>query len=138
MKCISGGSQLSNKGKIVQVGNSNKFGVWQSDSRCDTLSGSREPSALPPVEALDEFDMLMGIMCRSIRMKHQTDILHGNIKTKRFVMSPKTFQRNLKENQCYASIDNQDLPDGIFSLDRCTQGVPMAVSLPHFMHAKEW
>ena len=135
---VTGGSQLSNKGQILQVGGSPNFGVWQSGSSCDSLSGTREPSALPPVEDLEEFDMLMGIMCRSINMKHQQEVMYGNLKTKRFVMSPHTFQKGWKTNQCYASLDHQDLPDGIFSIDKCTQGVPMAVSLPHFMHADEW
>ena len=43
------------------------------------------------------------------------------------------------ENQCYLSYgSNSDLPDGIFSVEKCVQGVPMAVSLPHFLHADEW
>ena len=49
---------------------------------------------------------------------------------------PKTFKKNAPENKCYGS--NSELPDGIFSVEKCVQGVPMAVSLPHFLHADEW
>ena len=83
--------------------------------------------------------MLMGIMCRSIKMEFQKDVQYGNVKAKRFVMSPKTFEKNAPENQCYSgSGSHSDLPDGIFSVEKCVQGVPMAVSLPHFLHADEW
>ena len=136
---FSGGSQLEQKGQILQVGDSNAFGIWQSGSKCDLLSGTREPSALPPVEHLEHFDMLMGIMCRSIKMEFQKDVHYGNVKAKRFVMSPKTFDKNAPENQCYSgSGSHSDLPNGIFSVEKCVQGVPMAVSLPHFLHADEW
>ena len=85
---------------------------------------------------VQEFDMLMGIMCRSIKMEFQKVVDYGNVKTNRFVMSPKTFEKNAPENKCYGS--NSELPDGIFSVEKCVQGVPMAVSLPHFLHADEW
>ena len=80
--------------------------------------------------------MLMGIMCRSIKMEFQKIVDYGNVKTNRFVMSPKTFEKNAPENKCYGS--NSELPDGIFSVEKCVQGVPMAVSLPHFLYADEW
>ena len=100
---FSGGSQLSQKGQILEVGNSDVFGIWQSGSVCDSLSGTREPSSLPPVENLQNFDMLMGIMCRSIKMEFQKDVHYGNVKAKRFVMSPKTFD---KKAQCLKITQN--------------------------------
>ena len=70
---MTGGSGLVDKGRILSIGGSSMFNVWKKDSHCDQLSGTREPSALPPSENIDTFDMLMGIMCRSVRMETGSD-----------------------------------------------------------------
>ena len=66
---MTGASGLVDKGRILSIGGSSTFNVWQEDSQCDRLSGTREPSALPPSENMDNFDMLIRLMCRSVRME---------------------------------------------------------------------
>ncbi len=133
----TGASGLVSRGLISTIGGSSKFGVWQQDSSCDQLSGTREPTALPPTESMDGFDMLLGIMCRSVRMEsHQTVKYSKSVEAKRFAMALSTFQQNATKNQCYDWLN--DLPDGIMSVARCCQGSPLAVSLPHFLHADHW
>lgn len=134
---MSGKSGLADKGRILDIDGSQIFGVWQKNSKCDRLSGSIEPSALPPAEILEDFDMLMGIMCRSIKMEHMTQVDYGSyVKAKRFVMAKDTFELNSPDNQCYDP--DPDLPGGIMSVAKCCEGSPLAVSSPHFLHGDKW
>ena len=89
--------------------------------------------------ALDRFQMLMGMMCRTIEMEFQTDVTYPQgIRAKRFVMSKDTFQFNTSANQCYDPPD-PDLPySGIMSVAKCAEGSPMAVSFPHFLYGDKW
>lgn len=135
----TGGLKLSDKGRILSIGGSSIFGMWQQDSSCDQLYGTREPSALPPTEqqettVMDEFDMLMGIMCRSVRMETIQNVDYSSFHAKRFALSPNTFKQQI--NACYDPI--QDLPDGIMNVAKCCQGSPLVVSSPHFLHADQW
>lgn len=132
----SGEATLTKRGLVTSLDHSKHFGIWQQNSQCDSLSGTREPSALPPTESMDEFDMLMGIMCRSIRMETRRNVDYGMIAAKRFTMSLESFRLNSQENKCYDPI--ADLPDGIFNVAKCCQGSPLAVSSPHFLHADPW
>ena len=63
---------------LLLIGGSSTFNVWEENSQCDQLSGTREPSALPPSENIDNFDMLMGIMCRSVRMETTINKKYSN------------------------------------------------------------
>ena len=137
---MTGQSGLTDKGRILNIGGSSAFDIWQPDSSCDRLSGTREPSALPPTEKLEDFDMLMGIMCRSIKMENNKNVEYSSrVTANRFIMAADTFQIRSGANQCYDpdQLDKQ-LPDGIMSVAKCCLGSPLAVSLPHFLHGDKW
>jgi len=148
---MTGGSGLVDKGRILSIGGSSMFNVWEKDSQCDQLSGTREPSALPPSENMDEFDMLMGIMCRSVRMvtatgKNTDKYVQKNVQNysnsvtaNRFTMSTLSFEVDSSDNRCFAPKEEErDLPNGIMSVAKCCEGSPLAVSSPHFLHADSW
>jgi len=134
---MTGNSGLTDKGRILNIGGSSIFDIWQKDSFCDRLSGTREPSALPPVKNMEHFDMLMGIMCRSIKMEKIKSVEYSSrVNAQRFIMAPDTLQSNSDSNRCYDP--ELDLPPGIMSVAKCCQGSPLAVSLPHFLHGDKW
>ena len=39
---MTGGSGLVDKGRILSIGGSSMFNVWEKDSQCDQLSGTRQ------------------------------------------------------------------------------------------------
>ena len=145
---LTGLHTLADKGTILDMNGSPYFNVWQKGSECDRVAGSREPSSLPSCENIDSFQMLMGIMCRKIRMEFDANINYSQgIIAKRFVMSKETFEMNHSTNQCFdhqnsghSATDNaeSELPNGIFSVAKCAEGSPMAVSLPHFLYGDKW
>merc|ERR1711863_228069 len=106
---MTGASGLEDKGQILSVGGSATFNVWQEKSQCDQLSGTKEPSALPPSENIDNFDMLMGIMCRSVRMETGSDKniqeYSSSVTANRFTMSTQSYELNSENNHCFGAND---------------------------------
>ena len=123
------------KGSITSIDRRPNFEVWPPESSCDTLSYSLEPSALPPIpQNLSHLEVYLGVLCRSVHFRASPRRRNREgISTIKFTPSPTTFTS--EDKGCYRRSD-ESFPfiSGVMNVRPCTQGTPIAVSFPHFLH----
>ena len=61
---LTGFNGLTDKGRILNIAGSPNFDVWEKGSSCDRVSGSFEPSSLPPTEDLGTVHVLILLFSR--------------------------------------------------------------------------
>ena len=130
----TGRGNLRDKGKLVSIAGTEKFGIWKPS--CDAFVGDQEPSALPPdIRPEESFPVHLGVLCRAVEMV--PGVREGEFEdfpnSRRYVPSPDTFMNET----CFASEDTM-LPTGSMSVRNCCEGTPVAVSFPRFLHGDKW
>ncbi len=134
----TGVSASGTKGALVTVAGKQGLGVWREGSPCDQVQGWREPSAFAPIvtEKEDTFQLFVGIMCRSISMQRERDLVRDGVLVRRFVADHSSLNFS-SGHGCYEQ--NPDLlPPGVMDMANCCEGAPIGVSMPHFLHADSW
>ena len=158
----TGSHHISQKGNMLDIEGMKTLGAWKDGSTCDSLVGLQEPSVFPPIQSEPEykeqlhntseneteesdFDIFVGIMCRSIPLKkvsspeYKTEKFTKHIKPIRYEPASYVFDRHSVPESCYYdTVTKNDLPRGMLELQSCQQGAPLAVSFPHFLHADNW
>ena len=143
----TGAKDIFRKGYIHEIDGTKVFGAWKEDSKCDSLVGLQEPSVFSP-NILNDIDLFVGIMCRSIPLRKAKSINNVNLTTPRFTKyihpvryepASYIFDSTADEESCYYNdLENQNLPKGVLGIQKCKFGAPFAVSFPHFLHANDW
>ena len=160
----SGVRNISKKGEISNIDGGKIFGAWEKNSHCDSLINIQEPSVFPPIQAtqtpgkayvnnenqasFNNMNLFVGIMCRSIPLKTslldnttdaQQTVFTKHIKPIRYSPEDYLFDPSSPKEACYyTDRNNYAFPKGLLGIEKCAHGSPLAVSLPHFLHADKW
>jgi scavenger receptor class B protein 1 len=136
----TGKNNLREKGRIVTVEGVPQLNFWQEGSKCDTLAGDQDLTALPAISpGRRSVDLYMDIMCRSVRMVEEKEdeqsYFGGKIEARMFVADKDNF--NFTENDCYKQ-SSHGLKPGAMVISECQEGAPIAFSFVHFLNADPW
>ncbi|XP_075543484.1 scavenger receptor class B member 1-like [Dermacentor variabilis] len=108
-----------------------QLGIWE-DEVCDKVRGSFG-NVRPPLSTSSSETVFIPDLKRTFELHHVADSKVGGLGTRRFAVTSDVFNRRLPENACYNAA-RKDLPSGLSDLGPLQDGVPVVMSLPHFLY----
>ena len=91
-----GVNDLDKKGLVTEYDRKNTFGWWQSGSTCDQVKGQDSNTLPPNLNRDNDLEIFHDFMCRTLKLKYERDVNHGDIKTYRFSSPVNAFGRLVK------------------------------------------
>ncbi|KPM06276.1 CD36-like protein 5 [Sarcoptes scabiei] len=128
-------------GYIKTWKNKTKLNFWKSHS-CNAINGSDGTIWPAGIKISDRLNFFIPDICRSLYVTFQEKSFYKGIPTYLFSAPDGVLAGKYTnpENECFCIEEEEDLAkqrciDGIFDLSGCQNGVPVIVSLPHFLGA---
>lgn len=147
-----GMSDLKMKGWVKEYNSKTELNWWAPKSQCDEVGGQDGGTLYPGLDQEDSLDIFIDLMCRRIQLEFEKETQYREELTAyRFIPAPNAmgahddpdpFRRN-EENRCYCLKEDgfKCLKSGVLNMAPCKrspdmpEGVPLAVSYPHFYQA---
>ena len=89
----SGVNDNDKKGLVTEYDGKRTFGWWKKGSTCDQVKGQDGTTLPSNIDKNHELDIFLDFMCRTIKLKYEKDVNHGDIQTYRFTAPVNTFGR---------------------------------------------
>jgi scavenger receptor class B protein 1 len=156
----TGSDDLTRLGQIKSFKGQEYYNVWPSPE-CDKIIGGEGSFNPPMLDMKSKVDIMVGDLCRSIKLIPTKIVQVGQIEALRFVPDPDLFNYEAEQNRCYcpgdqgrqASEDDSDFIEwfgedfgtqpetigskcsgsGLFDVGPCKYGSPLVTSWPHFL-----
>ena len=74
-------------------------------------------------------------ICRTIRFNRNITLFHKGIRAVRYRISEQMFNSSRPENRCYCGRRSITECEGWTDMSGCNEGVPLGISLPHFVYS---
>jgi hypothetical protein len=85
VRVFTGETDLKMKGLVNKYNGKSTLGWWEKDSKCDDVKG-QDSSTLPPGLGKDSaLEIYIALMCRTIMLEYEKDVVHSDINTLRFI-----------------------------------------------------
>ncbi|OTF70560.1 CD36-like protein [Euroglyphus maynei] len=138
----TGFSNTQNKfGFIKTWNNKTKLDIWKKDS-CNAINGTDGTIFPAGVTMNDRLDFFIPDICRSLFITFQEKSSYKGIETYLFSAPNNVLagRHTNPDNECFCIEEDEELAekrcvDGIFDLAGCQNGIPLIISLPHFLDA---
>lgn len=128
-----GMKNLKNLAKVIKVNDEDEMETWATDE-CNQFSGTDGTKFPPGLSISDGVTAFVPGLCRSFRTTYQKPSSYVGIKTSRYTLDFGD-PPNDETLHCYCDDPPEACPPkGSYSLQEC-MGVPLIVSLPHFLNA---
>lgn len=119
-----------------------KLDIWKGDT-CNMINGTDGTIWPAGVDKKDRLYFYIPDICRSLYVTFQEESQFKGIKTYIFSTPDSLLagKRTNPDNACFCMEEDEDLAekrctlDGIFDASGCQKGIPLIISLPHFMGA---
>lgn len=128
-------------GYIKTWKNKTKLDIWKSDS-CNAINGTDGTIFPAGVSMNDRLDFFIPDICRSLFITFQEKSSYKGIQTYLFSAPNDVLagRHTNPDNECFCIEEDEELAekrcvDGIFDLAGCQNGIPLIISLPHFLGA---
>lgn len=108
-----------------------QLGVW-GDELCDTIRGSFG-NVRPPLSTSSSETVFIPDLKRTFELHYVADSKVGGLATRRFAVTSSVFNKKSPDNACYNAA-RKHLPSGVTDLGPLQDGVPVVMSLPHFLY----
>jgi len=134
----TGADNIYNLGKIKSWNDQTVLRYW-NNSYANAINGS-DGSKYPPNIKKDQILYFFNPdLCRSSSLEYLKENDIEGVKTYDFHLSPNIFSNNETLNPLYKGFCPKDdcLGTGVQSIRECRDGLPMFISLPHFLNADE-
>ncbi|MBN3320757.1 CD36 protein, partial [Atractosteus spatula] len=115
---------------------------YWNDTYCDMVNGTDGSSFAPFIDKKKPLYFFSSDICRSVYAEFESSQNLKGITVYRYTLPPETFAApavNL-DNRCYCTdrvATNNCTLGGILDISRCKDGIPIYISLPHFLHGSE-
>ncbi|XP_050038676.1 scavenger receptor class B member 1-like [Dermacentor andersoni] len=116
---------------LDSINGKRQLGIWE-DEVCDKVRGSFG-NVRPPLSTSSSETVFIPDLKRTFELHHVADSKVGGLGTRRFAVTSDVFNKRLPENACYNAA-RKDLPSGLADLGPLQDGVPVVMSLPHFLY----
>uniref|UniRef100_A0A131YKH3 Scavenger receptor class B member 1 n=1 Tax=Rhipicephalus appendiculatus TaxID=34631 RepID=A0A131YKH3_RHIAP len=116
---------------LDSVDGKRQLGVW-GDELCDTVRGSFG-NVRPPLSTSSSETVFIPDLKRTFELHHVGDSKVGGLATRRFAVTSSVFNKKSPDNVCYNAA-RKHLPSGVTDLGPLQDGVPVVMSLPHFLY----
>ncbi|KAH9426561.1 hypothetical protein DERP_002660 [Dermatophagoides pteronyssinus] len=128
-------------GHIKTWNNKTKLNMWKKDS-CNAINGTDGTIFPAGVSTTDRLDFFIPDICRSLFITFQEKSSYKGIETYLFSAPDSVLagRHTNPDNECFCIEEDEVLAerrcvDGIFDLAGCQEGIPLIISLPHFLGA---
>lgn len=138
---FTGRGNIEKLGIIDRWQGKGKLTTWQ-DPYCDMINGT-DGSVFPPfIDKRKLLDFFSSDICRSVFAEYESSRVLKGIPVYRFMLPSKTFASPVDnpENKCYCKdplFTRNCTMAGILDISGCKEGMPVYISLPHFLYGSE-
>ncbi|XP_041113446.1 platelet glycoprotein 4 isoform X2 [Polyodon spathula] len=138
---FNGRGNIEKLGIIDKWQGEGKLTTWK-DPYCNMINGT-DGSVFPPfIDKRKVLDFFSSDICRSVVAEYESSRVLKGIPVYRFMLPPKTFASPVDnpENRCYCTdtqITRNCTTAGILDISGCKEGMPIFISLPHFLYGSE-
>ncbi|KAJ8388577.1 hypothetical protein AAFF_G00131420 [Aldrovandia affinis] len=110
-----------------------------NDTYCNMINGTDASSFPPFVDKKKPLYFFSSDICRSVAAEFTGSLVLKGIELYRFALSPLTLEAPAvnPENQCYCTdpvITKNCTTAGVLDVSSCMKGMPIYISLPHFLY----
>jgi len=132
----TGADDIFNLGKIKSWNDLKELNYW-NNSFANAINGSDGSKYPPNIKKDQTLYFFNPDLCRSLSLEYLKDNNVEGVDTYDFHLSENIFSNNETLNPLYEGFCPNDdcLGDGVQSLRECKDGLPMFISLPHFLRA---
>lgn len=131
MTMYTGEGDICRINHLDSVDGKRQLGVW-GDELCDTVRGSFG-NVRPPLSTSSSETVFIPDLKRTFELHLVNDSKVGGLATRRFAVTSGVFNKRSPENACYNAA-RKHLPSGVTDLGPLQDGVPVVMSLPHFLY----
>jgi scavenger receptor class B protein 1 len=119
-----------------QYDGKNRFGYWPNMT-CDSVKLATEGVLYhQQISKDDNLHFFRKTLCRAVTLVYEKETVEQGIPVYRYVLPLDTYNRPKDGSpDCYTLTGSKPHPDGLSEISQCFNGVPMAVSFPHFLAA---
>ncbi|XP_077518851.1 scavenger receptor class B member 1-like [Amblyomma americanum] len=128
---FTGEGNISRINYLDSVDGKRRLNIW-ADELCDQVRGSFG-NVRPPLSTSNSETVFIPDLKRTFDLHHVADSKVGSLKTRRFAVTRDLFDKKSPENACYNAARNY-LPSGVSDFGPLQDGVPIVLSLPHFLY----
>lgn len=128
---FTGEGDISRINYLDTVDGKRRLNIWP-DEPCDQVRGSFG-NVRPPLSTSNSETVFIPDLKRTFDLHHVADTKVGSLNTRRFAVTPDLFDKKSPENACYNAA-RKYLPSGVSDFGPLQEGVPIVVSLPHFLY----
>lgn len=131
MTMYTGEGDICRINHLDSIDGKRQLGVW-GDELCDSVRGSFG-NVRPPFSTSSSETVFIPDLKRTFELHHVADSKVGGLGTRRFAVTSDVFNKRSPDNACYNSA-RKHLPSGVTDLGPLKDGVPVVMSLPHFLY----
>uniref|UniRef100_A0A023FSX5 Scavenger receptor class B member 1 n=1 Tax=Amblyomma parvum TaxID=251391 RepID=A0A023FSX5_AMBPA len=128
---FTGEGNISRINYLDNVDGKRRLNIWAAEL-CDQVRGSFG-NVRPPLSTSSSETVFIPDLKRTFELHHVADTKVGSLNTRRFAVTSDLFDKKSPENACYNAA-RKYLPSGVSDFGPFQDGVPIVVSLPHFLY----